>query len=185
MKKTFFTKENHAQRKEGLRHENWNEVYEQNDPNVVYDLIMTKYAKHYNDAKTVKTCKKGSSRYRREPWMTDEILTDMRKRDRLAKIMNRRSDYQKLRNEIVARTRKARKQYIQKQIKDSMGDIKRHWTVIKQVTNKTNNKDETTTGFYHAGRWVEDNQENAGHFKDFYAKIGSKAQFLVKNPKFF
>ena len=133
---------------------------------------MTKYAKHYNDAKTVKTCKKGSSRYRREPWMTDEILTDMRKRDRLAKIKNRRSEYQKLSNETVARTRKVQKQYIQEQIKDSMGDIKRHWTVIKQVTNKTNNKDETTTGFYHAGRWVEDNQENADHFNDFYAKIG-------------
>ena len=83
--KTFFTKENHLQRREGLRQENWNEVYEQNDPNLVYDLIITKYAKHYNETKTVKICKKGSSRYKREPWMTNELLTDMRKRDRLVK----------------------------------------------------------------------------------------------------
>ena len=85
LEKTFFTKENHLQRREGLRQENWNEVYEQNDPNLAYDLIISKYSKHYNETKTVKICKKGSSRYKREPWMTNEILTDMRKRDRLVK----------------------------------------------------------------------------------------------------
>ena len=106
--------------------------------------------------------------------MTNELLTDMRKRDRLVKIKNRRPEYQRLRNEIVAKCRKAQKQYIEKQIRDSMGDIKRHWAVIKQVTNKTNNKDEVTTGFYYSGKWVENDQENANNFNDFYAKVGKE-----------
>ena len=43
--------------------------------------------------------------------MTTELLADMRKRDRLAKIKERRADYKKLRNEIVSKTRKLRKEY--------------------------------------------------------------------------
>ena len=60
-----------------------------------------------------------------------------------------------------------------------MGDIKRHWAVIKQVTNKTNNKDEVTTGFYYSGKWVENDQENADNFNDFYAKVGKETNQSV------
>ena len=53
--KTFFTEENHANRRENLRMEQWYEIYEQNDPNLVYDLITDKYGKHYNENKTTTT----------------------------------------------------------------------------------------------------------------------------------
>ena len=70
--------------------------------------------------------------------MTVELLADMRKRDRLAKIKDRRADYKKLRNEIVAKSRKARKEYINKLVIESMGDIKKHWLILKEAINKTN-----------------------------------------------
>ena len=50
--------------------------------------------------------------------MTTDLLAAMRKRDRLAKIKDRRPEYKKLRNEIVARVRKAQKDYINNQIRD-------------------------------------------------------------------
>ena len=82
--KSFFTQQGHQLRKNGLRQENWHDVFEQNDPNVIYDMIQTKYGFHYNGNLTTKTFKKNSNRHYREPWMNSELLADIRRRDRLA-----------------------------------------------------------------------------------------------------
>ena len=109
---SFFTPDDNIKRRERLTNENWDVLYELTDPDAIYDCLQEIYGKHYNETKTTKTCKKGSNRFRREPWMTVELLAEMRKRDRLAKIKDRRADYKKIRNEIVAKSRKARKEYI-------------------------------------------------------------------------
>ena len=73
-----------------------------------------------------KTIKCSSKRVRREPWMTNDILADIRRRDRLAKIKDRRSDYKKLRNDIVAKIRRAERDFLHRQVQQSVGDIKKH-----------------------------------------------------------
>ena len=180
--KSYFTPEGNVKRKEKLAQENWAEVYASDDPNTIYDLIQVKYGEHYHETKTTKTLRKGSNRFRREPWMTTELLADMRKRDRLAKIKERRADYKKLRNEIVAKSRKARKEHTDKLIKESIGNMKKHWTIITKVANKTNNKEEMTTGFHHAGKWVENDQENADNFNHYLANIGKETNEHVGKP---
>ena len=83
--KTFFTQQDSKARRDRLRQENWNEVLEQDDPNVIYDMIQQKYGHHYNETITIRIQKKQSNRVKREPWMSAEILADIRRRDRLAK----------------------------------------------------------------------------------------------------
>ena len=68
----------------------------------------------------------------------DDILRDMRRRDRLTKLKHRRAEYKSLRNDIVSRTRKAETS-LQPQVQDSMGDIKRHWKILRGTINKSNN----------------------------------------------
>ena len=51
---------------------------------------------------------------------------------------DRREDYKRLRNDIVKKIWKAEKEYLRTQVESSVGDIKKHWKVIKKVTNKTN-----------------------------------------------
>ena len=179
--KYFFNQKGHKKRRERIAEENWDDVYEQDDPNIIYDLIQEKYGKHYHESKIEKIYKTGSNRFRREPWMTSELLADMRRRDRLAKIKDRRPDCKKLRNEIVAKSRKAQKEHVDKQIRESMGDIKKHWAVVRQVTNKTNNKEETTTGFYHLGDWIENDKENVEKMNEFLANIGRETNENVGN----
>ena len=111
--------------------------------------------------------------------MTADLLAAMRKRDRLAKVKERRSEYKKLRNEIVAMVRRAQKSYINDQIKESVGDMKKHWKIIKQVTGKTNNKEDVTTNFYYEGRWIENEQENADKFNEYLANIGKQTNQSV------
>ena len=47
--KSFFTQSGNVERKNRLRREDWNDVYEQNDPNIIYDMIQQKYGFHYNE----------------------------------------------------------------------------------------------------------------------------------------
>ena len=122
-------------------------MFELDDPNTIYNLITEKYGKHYHSNKTTMLSRKGSNRFRREPWMTAELLAEMRKRDRLAKVKERRSEYKQLRNSIVTRVRKAQKDHVDNQIKESVGNIKKHWNVIKQVTGKANKEEATTELF--------------------------------------
>ena len=177
--KSYFTSENHRSRREGLRGENWNELYDISDPDIIYDRLQDIYGKHYNKNLTTKTCKRGSNRIKREPWMTSELLTDMRRRDRLAKKKDRRADYKKLRNEIVAKSRKAKKDYLDRQIRDSVGNIKKHWSLIREATNKANNKEETTTKFHYKGNWTEDPQTNADLMNEYFSSIGRETNDSV------
>ena len=81
--------------------------------------------------------------------MTVELLQLMKKRDRLAKVKDKRPEYKRIRNEIVCKTRKARKEYLTKQVKDNVGDTKQHWQIVRDAIGKSNNKTEITTKFYY------------------------------------
>ena len=133
----LFYKKNHIDRKEGLDNEDWSEIYNLDDPNQIYDMMLEKYSHHYHLNKTVKSVSRRSNRFGREPWMTQEILADIRRRDRLVRDKNRREDYRKLRNDIVKRIRKAEKDYLRTQVDSSVGNIKQHWNIIKKVTYST------------------------------------------------
>ena len=180
--KSFFSKTNHTDRKEKLACEDWSEAYQAEDPNLIYDLILEKYGKHYHENKSTRTFNKRTNRLGREPWMTAEILTDIRRRDRLARLKNRREEYRKIRNEIVGKIRKAEKEYLRAQVDNSVGDIKKHWDIIKKVTNKTNNKEETATAFFYKGSLVEDPQANVDNMNEYLANIGKDTNESVGAP---
>ena len=105
-----------------------------------------------------------------------ELLADIRRRDRLAKQKDRREDYKKLRNKIVTDTRKAEREFINQQIKDSYGDAKKHWDIIRKVTNKANNKEETISDFFYQGSLIRDPQRNADNCNVYLASIGRSGE---------
>ena len=145
-------------------------------------MILRKYGDSYHENKTTKTFTKRTNRFGREPWMTPDILADIRRRDRLARRKDRREEYRKLRNDIVGNIRKAEKAYLNSLVEKSMGNIKQHWNVIKKVTNKSNNKEETTTSFFYKGSLVEDPQANAENMNKYMANIGKETNESVGNP---
>ena len=179
IQKCYFTQKNHADRKQNLLKEDWSGILELNDANAIYDQMLAKYSKHYHENKTTRTFTKRSNRHSREPWMTSDILADIRRRDRLAKKKDRREDYRKLRNEIVSKIRRAEKEYLKAQIESSIGNAKKHWKVLRDVTNKTNNKAETVSAFYYKGALVEDPQENAENMNEYQANIGRETNESV------
>ena len=57
-------------------------------------------------------------------------------------------------------------------IESSIGDTKKHWRLLREITNKTNNKAETISAFYYKGVLIEDPQENADNMNEYQANIG-------------
>ena len=139
------------------------------DPDRIYDGITSVYGHYYVKNISKKNIKQNSNRYRREPWMTNEILKDIRRRDRLAKIKERRNEYKKLRNEIVTKTRKAEKEYLYKEISDSLGNIKKHWQLLRSSINKSNNKQDVTSDFLYRDIWITDDATNANYMNNCIA----------------
>ena len=183
VQRTYFTKKNHDERKENLQNEDWSELFQLDDANAIYDLMLEKYGLHYHENKTVKTYSKKSNRIAQQPWMTDDILADIRRRDRLSRKRDRREDYKQLRNEIVKKTRKAQKDYLKQQIEGSIGNIKKHWKVVKSVTNKSNDKTESASAFYYKGERETDPQKNAENMNEFLAGIGKQTNESVGASK--
>ena len=179
LQKVFFTNKNHEDRKENLRNEDWRDLYQLEDTNSIYDMIVKKYSKHYHENKTVRSFSRKNNRIGREPWMTPDILADIRRRDRLARNKDRREDYRQLRNAIVKKTRKAQRDYLKTQIDGSIGNIKKHWNVIRSVTGKSNDKMETVTMFKYKGREETDPQQNAENMNEYLASIGRETNESV------
>ena len=109
--KKFFTSDGHTERQSKVKNEDWSDLYAETDPNKAFEIFQNKYSMHYNDSLTIKSFYPTHHRHPKQPWISPEILKKIRKRDRIAKLSHRRSDYCQLRNEIVAECRKAEKIY--------------------------------------------------------------------------
>lgn len=181
---SYFTSEGNQKRKEGLLSHNWGSTLDESDPNAIYDQIISVYNHHYHSNITTKTINRNSKRQKKEPWMTNDILKDIRRRDRLAKIKQRRAEYKLLRNEITTKIRKAQKTYLSQQVQNSIGDIKKHWKILKGVLNKTNNKEDITTDFLYQNKWVHDKLSNANNINQYYFNVGKETNESVGSAKF-
>ena len=179
----FFTREGHRKRREALRNENWDELYNENDPNIVYDAFHKRYLSHYQAALTTKTKFVNERRIPKQPWMSQDILKKIRRRDRLAKNPNRREDYKRLRNQIVKDCRKAEKNYINNEIQKNINNIKEHWNILNRVMGKTNNKLDLPSAFYHDNTWITNTKQNATHMNTYYANVGPDTNKSVGNSK--
>ena len=180
---SYFDLLGHKDRRQGLTTHDWSTTLAEQNPDKIYDNLITAYDHHYHINITRKVVSRNSKRFKREPWMTAEILADIRRRDRLVKLNHRRADYRKLRNEIVSKIRKAERTYLRQQVQASMGDIKRHWKLLNKAMNRTNNKEEVTTDFLYQGRWISDKVANANNINQYYADVGKNTNESVGNAR--
>ena len=112
-------------------------------------------------------------KYRCNPWVTNEIIEMMYKRDYLKKLAAKHNDiqmwdeYRKLRNVITDKLRQPKKSYALDQINASKGNSKKTWNVLKKLTslcNKTNNITSNVT---------------AEIFNDFFSTVGESTVSML------
>ena len=185
----IFTTGGHKQRQEGLKSEDWTDLYTEHDPNKAFEIFQNKYCKHYNSTITSRTFTTSSNNHPRQPWMTAKILRKIKKRDRIAKLGHRKEDYRQLRNEIVADCRKAEKTFWSTKIQENFNNIKEHWNILRKVMGQVNDKTGIPTEFKVNGSWITDKLRNAELMNTFFSKVGPDTNVSVgtstQTPEYF
>ena len=183
IERQYFTSEGHKARREGLLNQSWDDVLCENDPNIIYNIIQKRYCNHYNANITTKILKNDKNRTPKEPWMTSELLSDIRKRNKLIKQKNKRTEYKKLRNEIVKKKRKAEREYLSNKIQENWKNIRGIWNILKQTMNRMSDKTGLPATFMVDGRCISDKKENAENINNFFSQVGPSTKASIKGSQ--
>ena len=158
-----------------------NDLTKDPDPNLgKLDGIMQESRQKYLEPKIVKF-----NRYKHKinPWMTEGILRSMKFRDRLYKKMKKlqpTSDAYLTAN-INLKTYKsilqkimciAKIDYFGCQFEKHKNDIKRTWTIVNDILNRTKKSSDFPKYFMINGEKVSDDKSIADSFNSFFANVG-------------
>jgi hypothetical protein len=120
----------------------WDQLLELSDPCEMYDRICNEFSKAYEASEEMKEEGMASKR-NSKPWLTVEIRTLIKDRDRIFKKwkncknnMEYRNIYKKLRNNINKLIRKAKLLYTKKRFEDCQQNIRKTWREINTVIGK-------------------------------------------------
>lgn len=114
-----------------------------------------------------------------EPWMTSDILENIRQRDDLLQKYNKSKDKQqymqfcKLRNKLQRDIIKAKENYISGQIEEHQKSPKKLWQQLKSLGYSSKQKDEASIVLNIAGQTCHNVKEIANHFNTFFTTVAS------------
>ena len=163
---------------------NWQEIYATREANIAYTTFARKFSHLYNTCFPLMPVKKGY--LNRLPWLTTAMKGSIKTKNSL--YCNRhngdfeRNDkiYKKYRTELNRVMRQAERKYYKELIEMHKSNLKKTWAIIKSVVNKNRSKSPSQK-FKHNGKIIEDGQEIATRFNDFYINVGEN--LAKKIPK--
>ena len=145
------------------------------------DILTESLRKLLNEIMPIKkiNCKK--TRRKNRPWISKSIMKDIKTRnktfDKLCKsnFQNKRlcNVYKEQRNNVTHKKFKAKKDYYQRILQYSKGDIKQTWKTINKITKRGKNKSNIPTEIEHDGLKINDPREVLNHLNTHFATVGN------------
>ena len=111
----------------------------------------------------------------------------IRTRDRLKKKANQSGSkylhqaFQQIRNKVTYGIRKLRSDYYSKKIKESIGDIRSTWKILKEIT-KNDNKSTSINEINIDGKVASDGKGISYTLNDHFVSIGNKLAGEILDP---
>ena len=121
------------------------------------------------------------------PYITMEMRRLIRTRDHLKKKANQSGSkylhqaFQQIRNKVTYGIRKLRSDYYSKKIKESIGDIRSTWKILKEITNN-DNKSTSINEINIDGKVVSDGKGISDALNDHFVSIGNKLAGEILDP---
>ena len=121
------------------------------------------------------------------PYVTLEMRRLIRTRDHLKKKVNQSGSkylhqaFQQIRNKVTYGIRKLRSDYYSKKIKESSGDIRSTWKILKEITNNAN-KSTSINEINIDSKIVSDGKGISDALKDHFVSIGNKLAGEILDP---
>lgn len=164
-----------------MQSQSWDEVLARYDVNSSCELFFN----IFNNLKSLAMKRKyNSSRYKKiKPWITFELVKNIRKRDKLSKILKRqpfnvnlKEYYNNFRNQLSKDIKQAKVDYYKKQIAESNGKPKLFWNIINEFSGISKGKNIFPIKHFLRGSDTTGGAvgEVADSFNDFFSQVGCK-----------
>ena len=168
---------------ERLLNQNWDSFNnENNNPELLWNTIVDNITKSIDNMCPLKTFKVRSTD---KPWFTNEILEQIKDKDRAlkrAKKSGKNDDWKlarRLRNDCLKEVRRAKSNFIQDELNTNWNDSKKFWQQINTILPK--NANSSTIKLMDGNTPV--NISNIPNFiNDYFTKIGPNLAETLKEP---
>ena len=156
----------------------WDDVIDNSDTNICYDLFNTKYCAAFNEAFPVTRVSR--KRAKDKKWMTSGLRTSIKHKNKLYRRLLRKPNeinkvvYKEYKNKLTTLIRKCEKDYYSQLLHDAKNDVRSIWRIYSQFMNGTNKKSSTIDSLKVNDKVINENKEKARAFNDYFASIGSK-----------
>ena len=153
----------------------WSKIQEYSDCNQAYNFFADSLKKIFNQSFPVQKVKK---RYRnRLPWLTDGLRKSIKHKNRLYKIYikiqtsHNKKVYNIYNNKLKSLLRTTEKNHYQDCLLKCKNNLKKTWTIIKDVLSKSKSS-KTNDTFKYNDQTTSDKDVIANKFNEYFVNIG-------------
>lgn len=171
-----------------LQKESWEDVINCTNIEVAYNVFINKLKECIKTA--TKTIQLKSKLAKIKPWITIGIITSIRKRDNMKKELLKHfsnelnSKYKKYRNTLNKLIKKTKTAYYKTKIKEANNNYKQMWNIINEFSgNQKNNATKNIQITDNQGNIIQDEQQKANSFNDFFINIGTKLSSTISSSQ--
>ena len=174
---------------EKLEQTDWSELYLCRNVNQAWEMFRKLFQSTLNSIAPYKEIK---IKQNSEPWMTSEILDNIRKRDQYLTSYKKTGskhlylDYCKLRNLVQRNVKKAKEEYVANKIEENKNAPKKLWEQLKTLGYSSKQKNNACVVLKVDGQNCHNLNDIANIFNNFFTTVASKlVEKLSPSPNIF
>jgi len=167
-----------------LKNESWNEILNTNEPELAYQLFLDTFEKYYSQCKTIKTVKT----YKKiKPWISQGLITSIKKRDRLKKQLQRHyteerdTEYKTYRNALKRLIDNTKNQYYKEKIEQNKHDIKKIYKLIAEATNQGKKSNECLNIVDNENKTFKNDLDMSNFCNKYFSNIATEMNNKIPN----
>ncbi len=159
------------------------------DSNAAYDKFLELLTAELNSAAPLKRINILPTNVIREPWLTKGIIKSSKTLDKLYnKTLNKQKDhithqeFRSYRNQYNRIKKKMKQDYYHNLFQKYKKDIRKTWEVMRTIIKKTNDKSKISDTFMLGDTKLDDPNEIASAFCDYFTNIGHELSNKIPIP---
>ena len=171
-----------------LANADYSSVFLSDCPNYAYHTFMEIYTNAFNQACPVKSIKTPKRYIKREPWVTNGILTSSLTKSKLLKNKLKKPTEQNINPFkkyciILDKVKKmAKESYFNLELELNKNNLKKTWEILRQAIHKQNNRPTIPDTFIINGKSNSNISEIAEEFNNFFVNMGEQTAKNLPQP---
>lgn len=156
----------------------WNNVLNNQNPNMAYDNFVSTYNQIYEKCFPVKMLTRKKAKLATKPWITKGLLVSIKSKSKLYKeflrnpLPTHENKYKKFKNKLNYLLKISKRNYYDTRFENTTGNLRATWKLLNQVINRKANKSKIPTTFIDNGNEISDPLVIANRFCEYFTNIG-------------